>query len=52
MRGEFAFPATELVKQSAKLLDIRCKFNRLGATLLLIHFRARLDAVWPLKRHP
>ena len=27
MSGEFALPATELVKQRAKLLDIRCKFH-------------------------
>jgi hypothetical protein len=52
MRGEFALTATELVKQPAKLLDIRCKFHGTGTTLLLIHFRARLDAVWPLKRYP
>ena len=52
MRGEFALPAAELVKQRAKLLDVRCKFHRLGTALLLINFRARLDAVRPLKRHP
>ena len=52
MRGEFALPATELVTQLAELLDIRCKFHGLGATLFLIHFGARLDAVRPLKRHP
>ena len=52
MRREFALPVTELVKQPAKLLDIRCKFHGPGTTLLLIHFRARLDAVWPPKRYP
>ena len=52
MRREFALPDTELVKQPAKLLDIRCKFHGPGTTLLLIHFRARLDVVWPPEEVP
>jgi hypothetical protein len=52
MRSEFSRRATELLKQSAELLDIRREFYWPGSTLSLIQFRACLDAVGPMKRHP
>lgn len=52
MGCEFAFPATELIKQRAEPLDVPRKFCRSGAALLLIHFRASLDSVRPMKRQP
>jgi len=45
-------PTAEPLKQNAKVLNVRGEFNGSSTALLLIHFRARLDAVRPPEGHP
>ena len=52
VRNEFPLRTAELVKECTKFLDIRHKLNWLSTTLPLIHFRARLEAVYPWNRNP
>lgn len=52
MSSEVMLPTAEPLKQNAKVLNVRGEFNGSSTALLLIHFRARLDAVRPPEGHP
>ncbi len=52
VRRKFTFPGTETPKQTAEFLQVGCKVHGGRATLLLVHFRARLEAVRPPNWNP
>ena len=52
VRRELALRSTETLKKNAERLQIGCKLRGYRTTLLLIHFRPRLDAARPLERDP
>ena len=52
VRRELALRCTEALRKNAELLQIGCKLRWQRTTLLLVHFRPCLDAMWPRERDP
>lgn len=50
--SEFALPGAKALKQNAEFLYVGCKVYRSCTTLLLVRFRARLEAVRPRRWEP
>jgi len=52
VRSKLAFPGTKALKQNPEALQIGCKLRRWRATLVLVHFRRRLETMRPRERYP